>query len=130
MDYCSTVKLASAAKLAHYSLRSPIKAREVIFHMTRHEHAVVWPTTITPSPSPTPPANNYGCANARGQPSLKNNRCENKAMRGLRGANYFRVSLNTSVCTKSQFARKETNYVRYYCTVVQQYKISLKKTPF
>ena len=104
MEYY-TVELASAAKLTQYSLRSPIKVRKVIFHMARHEQAVVRPTAITPSPSPTPAANNYGHASARGQPSLKSNRRENKAMRGLRDANYARASLNTSVYFQNHSSR-------------------------
>ena len=43
--YC-TVELASAPKLTQYpvlfTLRSPVKVREVIFHMTRREKAMVY----------------------------------------------------------------------------------------
>ena len=64
-DYC-TVELASAAKLMQYSLRSLIKETKVIFHMTRHEQAVVRPTAIILSPSPTSAANNYSFARVLG----------------------------------------------------------------
>ena len=40
-EYYCTIEFASAAKLTKYSLRSPIKGSEVIFHMTRHEQAAV-----------------------------------------------------------------------------------------
>ena len=53
------LRFEPAHTAARFSLlRSLIKGRENIFHMTRHEQAVVRPTAIIPSPIQTPAADN------------------------------------------------------------------------
>ena len=84
--------------------------------MTRHEKAVVRPTAMIPSPSPTPAANSYGCASFGGKLSLNNTRCEGKAMRGLGDANFFRIRMyESTVYKKGDKAKRGTTV-----TVVQQ----------